>query len=152
MIRRLIATLFLLGAWQAAAGAESGVILARTTPDIVIIWRVNESVSAARQTHPSLEALREALTSQALGVMLRTLPAGAQPKTAVTVKLVYFNDGGYDPNYRIETVSGVRRIGEVASTVEALHRDAKRWQVELAKAHAASGLEAHFEPDAFSGL
>ena len=77
-MRLLLAlALTFFGVWQAVTAEVPGLILARTSPEVVMIWRVNEAIGAALPGHPSRAMLQETLTAQGLAVMLRAMPAGA---------------------------------------------------------------------------
>jgi hypothetical protein len=134
------------------AVADSDVILARAAPDVVLIWRANDAIADAVGKHLAVSEIQRSLALAGLERMVAALPADAASDHTVTLKIVYFNDGGYDPNYRIATVSGVRRIGELSSDIGKLRRSHARWQTQIERSGSAPGLSLHFEAGAFDDM
>ncbi len=134
------------------AAADSDVILARAAPDVVLIWRANDVIAGEIGKHLALPDLERQLELDALERMNSGLPADAAPEHTVTLKIIYFNDGGYDPNYRIATVSGVRRIGELSAQIGELRRSRAHWQAQIERNGSPAGLTLRFEAGAFDDI
>ncbi len=132
-----LAILALAFACPRGAGAESDVILAATEPDVVLVWKTNATIVESIQEHLSGEALTRRMLAHGEALMA----AHATPDSAgrVILKLVYFHDGGPDPNYKIETVAGIDRIGSLEARAADLRAHADAWQRSLAAGKTPNG-------------
>lgn len=120
------------------ACAEDDVILAATEPDVVLVWKTNATIAASLAQHVAGEELARRMLARAETLMVAH--AATDSSGRVTLKLVYFHDGGPDPSYKIETVAGIDRIGSLEARAADLRAHADEWRRELAAGKTPAGL------------
>jgi hypothetical protein len=135
---RLSAAFAILVALFACAGVAWGddesqnVILAKVQPDTVLIWKINAAVSELLELGVTGEAFNDALLSRAERIMSDRARGQRGKASRITLQMVYFQDGGADPRYRVETVAGINRIGSLSATMDDVARLGADWIKELA--------------------
>lgn len=125
-------------AFPRGARAEDDVILAATEPDIVLVWKTNATIAASLAQHVAGEELARRMLARAETLMAAHDPPDSSGR--ITLKLVYFHDGGPDPSYKIETVAGIDRIGSLEAGAAELRAHADAWRRALASGKTPAGL------------
>ncbi len=151
--------------WAAAAGAtallvtalravaddtQPDVILARTRPDVVLVWKINATLSALAEKHLSSAALGAALTARGEAIMAARAAGAQKPSASVTLKLMYFHDAA-DPRYKIETLAGISPVGSMSASAGALQHDAQ-WRRLLARGKTPSALHVTLDRSALANV
>ncbi len=135
-----------------ADDAVDQVVTAKLRPDAVYIWKTNDAIGDLRTRGASAAQIRLELAARATRILVAKSKAVPDARK-VKVELIYFKSGGMDPNYKVETVAGVDRLGSVEAAQNALARPASSsWSKEVLAGKTPVGLSLELDDSAFSNL
>ncbi len=133
-----------------ADDTQPDVILARTRPAVVLVWKINATLSDLTEKHLSSAGLGAALTTRGEAIMAARAQGAETPSAPVILKLMYFHDAA-DPRYKIETLAGISPVGSMSASAGALRHDAQ-WRLLLAKGKTPSGLHVTLDRSALTNI
>jgi len=131
---------------SAAQDTTSDLIVARTEPTIVLIWRTNAALDALGARHLTGKALYNAFLAQAEDVLASHVPPSAPAGRIATLRLVYFHDAD-DPRYKIETLAGIDTLGTLSARAGDLRAYRHAWQRSLGAGRTPAALTASVARD-----
>lgn len=135
-----------------ADNAVDQVVTAKLRPDAVFIWKTNDAISDLRTRGASAAQIRLELAARATQILVTKSKATPDARK-VKVELIYFKSGGMDPNYKVETVAGVDRLGSVGAAQTALAKpSSSSWSKEVLAGKTPAGLSLELDDSAFSNL
>lgn len=127
----------------AALATPDDVILAKSAPDVVVIWRINAFVREIAPRKLSDAGFSRALIAHGAAILAMEVAKEPAARTA-SLRLVYFHEEN-DPRYKIETLGGVDRVGAISADAATLARHAARWRQRLNRGDVPK--EFHVELD-----
>lgn len=140
-----LAAMCAVAAGTTARGGDysSDVILARVQPSVVLIWKTNGAIADLSAQDQVGSRLYDDFIAVGVRIMQAHVPKDASG--TITLNLLYATDAT-DNRYKIETLSGLDRMGSLSASAADLEKSGTQWVRQLSNGAIPQRLHVTIDP------